>query len=200
MANIPVEKTDTGTPWWLWLLGLLLLAGLVWLVVELFDDDDDVAEMDTVETVEPVDTVAPVAAGPITSIAELADGRDAIGRAVRLDDVRVLTLTGDSSFFAGAGSDATTDAGALIVLQGMNESESLPPPPTGSDGAYNIDEGDVISVDGVLASFDESVPDYADLPAADRDRALRNGVYIRANSVEATGDDTEIGASETDSM
>lgn len=199
MANIPVEQTRTGPPWWLWLLGLLLLAGLIWLIAELLDDDTDVADVETVdpiETVDPVDSVDP-AVGPITSIAELADGRNAVGREVDLDDVRVLTLTGDSSFFAGAGPDAATEAGALVVLQGMNESASLPPPPTGADGEYNVDEGDVVSLEGVLAAFDETAPDYADLPAADRDRALRSGVYINATDVEASGADTEIDASDS---
>jgi hypothetical protein len=200
VANSPVEKAHSGIPWWLWLLGLVLLGLLLWFLIGLFDDDDvDTAVIDDLDAVESVETVDPVetAAGPITSIAELADGRNAVGREVDLDDVRVLTLTGDSSFFAGAGPDAATEAGALIVLQGMNESASLPPPPTGADGMYNVDEGDVVSVEGVLVAFDETVPDYADLPAADRDRALRSGVYINATDVEASGADTEIDASDS---
>lgn len=197
MANIPVEKTGSGTPWWLWLLGLLLLALLIWFLIGAFDDDDEVAVVDPVETVDPVE---PAVEGPITSIAELADGRNMIGREVDLDDIRVITLTGDSSFFAGAGADAAVDAGALVVLQGMNESESLPPPPTGTDGMYNVDEGDTVSIEGVITAFDETTPDYADLPAADRDRAMRSGVYINATSVDAAGPDTEIATDDAETM
>ena len=200
MANIPVERTSSGAAWLPWLLGLLALAALIWLGFELFDDDDDdayVAE-DTVTAVEPIDTAEPVAAGAITSIAELADGRNSIGRQVNLDNVQVMTLTGDSSFFVGSGANAAADAGALIILQGMNESESLPPPPTGADGQYNIDEGDVISVEGVITAFDATAPDYADLPAADRDRAMRSGVYINASNVEAASADTEVDAETQD--
>lgn len=194
MANIPVEK-ERSKPWWLWLLGAILLIGLIWLIAELFDDDAEepyVAE-DTVTVVDPVTPVTPVApaeTGAITSIAELADGRAAIGREVRLEDVRVITLTGDSSYFVGSGTNG--DEGALVVLENLGESETYAAGPDGSDGRYNINAGEVIDVYGVVAAFDESVPDYADMPGADRDRAMRSGVYINANRVEAAGDDTEV--------
>ena len=181
MANIPVERKG-GTPWWTWLLALLAIVGLIWLIAELFDtepDEDDVAVVDPVEPIEqpePLDTDT-----EITSFAELAAGTALIGREVDLDSMNVFTLTGDSSLFAGPGPDA--NQGALVVLQGMNESESLPPPPTGRDGEYNVDEGDMVNVDGVIAAFDETVPDYADLPAEDRERALRDGIYINANDI-----------------
>ena len=51
MANIPVEKRDAGTPWWLWLLGLLLLALLLWFLIGLFSDDEEVVEADPIEAV-----------------------------------------------------------------------------------------------------------------------------------------------------
>jgi hypothetical protein len=161
---------------------LLAIVGLIWLIAELFDtepDEDDVAVVDPVEPIEqpePLDTDT-----EITSFAELAAGTALIGREVDLDSMNVFTLTGDSSLFAGPGPDA--NQGALVVLQGMNESESLPPPPTGRDGEYNVDEGDMVNVDGVIAAFDETVPDYADLPAEDRERALRDGIYINANDI-----------------
>ena len=51
MANIPVEKRDTGTPWWLWLIGALLLALLIWFLISLFSDDEEVVEADPIEEV-----------------------------------------------------------------------------------------------------------------------------------------------------
>ena len=194
MANIPVER-ERSTPWWLWLLGLLLLAALIWLIAELLDDDADdayVAEdhVTAVDPVAPVETDTAGTAGAITTIAGLADGQAAIGREVRLDDVRVLTVTGDSSYFVGSGTD--TDTGALVVLENLGESETFASGPEGTDGRYNVDEGDVIDVDGVVAAFDASTPDYTDMPAADRDRAMRSGVYINAQRVEPSADDTEV--------
>lgn len=186
MANIPVERTG-GTPWWLWLLGLLLLALLIWFLIGLFDDDevevatvDDVGVVDTPTGMDDMDGATD--AGAISSLAELASGTVNVGRPVDLDNMRVLTLTGDSSLFVGPSQDP--EQGVLIVLQGMNESESLSPPPTGRDGEFNIDEGEVISLRGVVAAFDETVPDYAEMPAADRDRVQRDGVYINANSID----------------
>ena len=200
MANIPVERTRAGTPWWLWLLGLILLAGIIWLIAELLDDDTDdeyVAE-DSVTTVDPVQPVEPAEPdeGAITTIAGLAGGRTAVGREVDLDGVRVLTVTGDSSYFVGSGADA--QEGALVVLENLGESETYAPGPEGADGRYNIDEGDVIDVEGVVAAFDDSVPDYADMAAADRDRALRSGVYINARQVEPAAEDTGVLTPEAD--
>ena len=73
MANIPVEKRDAGTPWWLWLLGLLLLALLIWFLIGLFSDDEEVVESD-----------------PIEAVAE--PGLD-------LSDVYVSRVVGDNTFF-----------------------------------------------------------------------------------------------------
>ena len=73
MANIPVEKRDAGTPWWLWLLGALLLALLLWFLIGLFSDDDEV-----------------VTEEPITAVEE--PGLD-------LSDVYVSSVVGDNTFF-----------------------------------------------------------------------------------------------------
>lgn len=59
MARIPVEKKGgAGTPWWLWLLGLILLVGLIWLLVEAFDTEEVeepvVEEPVVTEPVEPM--------------------------------------------------------------------------------------------------------------------------------------------------
>ncbi len=45
MATIPVER-KSGTPWWLWLLGLLLLSLLIWFFF-LRNDDEETATTDT---------------------------------------------------------------------------------------------------------------------------------------------------------
>ncbi|MDT0632254.1 hypothetical protein RQM47_06985 [Rubrivirga sp. S365] len=74
MANIPVEKRDAGTPWWVWLIGLLLLALLIWFLVGLFSDDDEVV------TDEPVVAVVD------------EPGLD-------LSDVYVSRVVGDNTFF-----------------------------------------------------------------------------------------------------
>ncbi len=182
MANIPVERTGGG--WWKWLLALLLLLGLIWLIAELFDDGDEVELAEADPVVDTVDFDCPaVGADFVTTLDQIMDARgaDLVGCQVDLNNMRVVSLTGDSSFFMADGPDP--DRGILVVLQGMNESESLPAPPTGRDGMYNVDVGDVISVDGEVASFGATVPDYAEMPDEDRNRILRRGLYVNANDV-----------------
>lgn len=52
MADIRIEKEETSTPIWPWLLGLLLLGLVIWGVAEAFDDDDDVDLVDNTEMVD----------------------------------------------------------------------------------------------------------------------------------------------------
>ena len=74
MANIPVERTSS-TPWWLWLLGLLLLALLVWFLVGLLgDDDDELVDADPIEAID-----------------------DELG--LDLSEVYVSRVVGDNTFF-----------------------------------------------------------------------------------------------------
>ena len=190
MANIPVEHKG-GTPWWTWLLALLAIAGLIWLIAELFDDEPDADEIVGLENNEgPIDDVEigddndmdtmSDMDGEITSFAALASGAVNVGREVDLEDMRVLALTGDSSFAVGPGTDA--NQAALIVLEDMGEWRVGPG--DGSDGAYDVNEGNMIDVEGTVRTFDMNAPDYADMSDADRDRAMRQGVYISANSVD----------------
>ena len=90
MANIPVEKTDTGVPPWLWILGLLLLALLAWFVISALGDDEEVVVADPIETVDPVVT-APV---PVA--------------ALDLSNLYVTRVTGDRTFFVAPDENDTS--------------------------------------------------------------------------------------------
>ncbi|MEP0548997.1 MAG: hypothetical protein ABJF88_18835 [Rhodothermales bacterium] len=180
MANIPVERKG-GTPWWTWLLALLAIAGLIWLIAELFDDEPDEDDIAVVDPVEPIDQPEPMEMDDeVTSFAALANGTALVGREVDLDGMRVIGLTGDSSFAVGPGTDM--DEAALIVLEDMGEWRVGPG--DGSDGTYDVNDGNMLDIAGTIQAFDSSVPDYADMSDVDRDRAMRQGVYISANSVD----------------
>ena len=100
MANIPVERTKTGVPPWLWLLGLLLLALLAWFLISALSDDDEIVADDTEVVATPV-----------------ADAFD-------MSDVYVTRVVGDNTFFV-----ASTPGGAderLVYL----EEEATPGTPT----------------------------------------------------------------------
>lgn len=182
MANIPVERKG-GTPWWTWLLALLAIIGLIWLIAELFDDEPDADDLAVVDddvgvVEEPMDDMT---TGAITSFAALTQGTTNIGREVDLEGMEVTAVTGDSSFTIAPGT-GQMDQGALIILEDMGEWRIGPG--DGSDGEYDVNEGNTIDVEGTVRAFDETTPDYADMSDADRDRALRQGVYISANSVD----------------
>jgi hypothetical protein len=116
----------------------------------------------------------------ITSFAGLAGGTALIGREVDLEDMNVVALTGDSSFVVGPGT--SVDDAALVVLTDMGEWRVGPG--DGSDGQYDVNEGNTLDLEGTIRAFDQSTPDYAQLSDVDRERAMRQGVYISAGSVD----------------
>ena len=234
MANIPVEHTRTGTPWWLWLLGLLLLGGLIWLIAELFDNepdadeiagqDDNIGVIDDFEIEPGADEVDGDIAGPATAYyadddglfetdAELADGaggaddvgeladvtsadmvregefarmngvtvtRYAPGTRVNLENARVLQVVGDSTFWIGDDQSRRT----LVVLTDLGESETGA---GGSDGVFNVDEGDMVSIDGAFARYADGDSGLSELTDADTEALRSRSVYIR---VDGRGDIT----------
>ena len=123
MANIPVEH-KSGTPWWLWLLGLLLLLALIFFLIEAFDDEPDGDEITAVETVDPV--VAP----PVTATA------------LDLSDVYVTRVTGDRTFYV-APSEADSANETLVIL----DQEASPGAP-GIEGQVDINPGQRVSLTG----------------------------------------------------
>ena len=130
MANIPVEKTATTTPWWLWLLGALLLAALLWFLLSALGDDDDVdvVETDTVETVDPVDvdnSVQPLP--PVTATA------------LDMSNLYVTRVTGDRTFFV-APSENDTSNETLVILDEVASDAA------GIEGQVDINPGQRVSL------------------------------------------------------
>ncbi len=121
MANIPVERAG-GTPWWLWLLGLLVLGLLLWFLIGAFSDDDEV-----VEVVDPVEVVeTPVV--PVT--------------ALDLSDLYVTRVTGDRTFFV-APSEAMASDETLVILD-----QEMSPGAPGIEGQVDINPGQRVSLTG----------------------------------------------------
>ncbi|WP_412068110.1 hypothetical protein [Rubrivirga sp. IMCC43871] len=218
MANIPVEKTS-GSPWWLWLLGLLLLGGLIWFIAEAFDNepdadeiagtDDNVGVLDDFE-IEPgadeVDGDVVTSAeqlyadddGLFETDAEMADGpggrddasdplpdagtlegvtvtRFQPGTRVDVDDARVLRVVGDSTFWIGTDELRKT----LVVLVGLGESETGA---GGTDGVFDVDEGDTVSIDGAFARYADGERGLSELTDDDTAALRSRSVFIRVNS------------------
>lgn len=120
MANIPVERTSTGVPPWLWLVGALLLGLLAWFLIETFGDNEEgeIAE-DNTEVVAP-----PVVAD------------------MDLSDVYVTRVVGDNTFFV-----ASTPGGSderLVYLEEEAEAGN------GAEGRYDVTEGQHLSITGSM--------------------------------------------------
>jgi hypothetical protein len=189
MANIPVERTG-GTPWWAWLLGLLALLAVGWLVLELFDEEPDADERAGLENnVGPIDdleiggdgdvydpnsTLLPIETEDDLYVAmdDYATTGEGEGREVNLRGVEVMRLSGDSSFVIGSGERET-----LVILSSLGESESGPG--DGSDGRFNVDEGDMVTITGAaLTRYRDKMPGTSELTDADREMAERRQLTL----------------------
>lgn len=126
MANIPVERT-AGTPWWLWLLGLLLLGLLLWFLIGAFSDDEEVVVVD-----EPDETEV-VSAGVTDPVAVTS---------LDMSNLYVTRVTGDRTFFV-APSEGQSGSETLVVLD-----ETVSPDAPGIEGQVDINPGQRVSLSG----------------------------------------------------
>ena len=186
MARIPVEKKG-GTPWWLWLLGLLLLVGLIWLVAGLLDNDPEgveVVDVDPVETYEEPSNVTPAATtGMITSIATILDAEDKTalaGRQVQLSNLRVTEVIGDSTFYVTP-ENAPTDRRLFVALD-----EVIPAPPESVEGRYDVTQGQVVTLHGTLRALQRTDPGVWGITSQEAQRMMDDEIYLRAQRLEIT--------------
>lgn len=194
MADIPVERKG-GIPWWAWLLALLAVIGLIWLIAEMVDDEPDADDFavteDTLGVAESTDP-APAGTGAITSLSGIWQARqqgNLYGREVRLNDVRATNVAGDSTFFirnedSGVDPD-DAEARLLVVLDELGESETYAPGPEGSDGQYNINEGEIVDIEGRVDRFTGTERQVA---GQNRDRLAPDSLYINARRIASDED------------
>lgn len=97
------------------------------------------------------------------------------GTAVDIDRARVLRVIGDSAFWIGR--DDTRRY--LVVLAGLGESETGA---GGSDGVFNVDEGDMVSIDGAIARYVDGERGLSELTNDDTEALRQRNAYIRVNS------------------
>lgn len=164
MANIPVERSDGGLPWWAWLLGLLALLLIGSLLLSQCDnEEDDVVETDVTVVDDDVST-----AGDFTDL--------------DLSDVYVTRVVGDNTFFVSPTRGGTDET--LVYI----EEEATPG--TATEGRYDVTEGQHLSITGTMASTPADLTPWG-LTA---DQATTVGdQYVRATSLTvldaATGAD-----------
>ena len=186
MANIPVERTGTGVPPWLWLVGALLLGLLAWFLISALGDDED----DVVVSNETTEVIAAPADDAFDSSDSLALSDDAVaggatgddamedgdtqaaapaglamlegdlasmaGQTIALDRVRVTGVTGDSTFTVGDGAQRT-----VVVMESLGEGESGSG--DGSDGVFDISTGDTVTINGTVRAFQRGMRGTTDM-------------------------------------
>lgn len=184
MADIPVEKRG-GTPWWYWLVGLLVLAGVIWLVAELFDAEPDEDELGAAEDIEEPETAEPdTAAGDlIMDVALLLDAEDPqalAGRRVQLSDLRVTSVVGDSTFYVSP-QDAEEERRFLVALD-----EQIPAPPEDVEGRYDVTEGQIVSLSGTVHELTRREPETWGITGAEAEQMLDDEIYLRAQQLDIT--------------
>lgn len=198
MANIPVERKGGSMPWWAWLLALLVVAGLIWLVAEMADDEPDAEDFavteDTLGVTEPTDPYAttPAATDTITDLSGIWTARQQgslYGREVHLTDVRATDVAGDSTFFIRNEDSAVdpddAEARLLVVLADVGESETYAPGPEGSDGRYDINEGEVVNIEGRVDRFRGT---ERQVTGQNSDRLAPDSLFINAQRVTSDED------------
>jgi hypothetical protein len=121
----------------------------------------------------------------LDAVREARRNRSLYGREVALQDVRATTIAGDSTFFI-QDPDASGDARLLVVLEDLGEAEPDPTGREGSDGRYNVDEGDVLDVEGRVDRFSGT---ERQVTGMNRDRLLPDSLYIRATRITSNTED-----------
>jgi hypothetical protein len=161
MAEIAVEK-KRAFPWWLWLLIAAAVAILLWALLGRGDTERGSAE------------------GPITDLATLYAGNPdtLVGRKVRIENARVLDVTGDRDFWIGEGDNRQI----LVILN-----QVMTPQQPRIEGRYDVNAGQTLDIlDGEV----KAIPQWEDarsrwnLNQNLRTRFDNQRVYIEADKLD----------------
>ena len=96
------------------------------------------------------------------------------GQAVALDRVRVTSVTGDSTFTVGDGAQRT-----VVVLESLGEGESGPG--DGSDGVYDVNNGDTVTINGTVRAFQRGMRGTTDMDETNQAAAEARRYVIVVN-------------------
>jgi hypothetical protein len=153
MVDIPVEKKGQGTPWWLWLVLLVVIAIAAWYFLARPDDRPDPREGPANETEMPL---AQAPENAITSLDQFGgDTAGLIGRPVSLMNMQVLTADETGGLFIGdetqrvfvsTSKPSGFAAGSLVNITGAVQAgnsatagQSGPPAGLPADAPYYIE-------------------------------------------------------------
>ena len=175
MAQIPVERK--GTPWWIW--ALLLLVGVVALWAVLRGRDSEVASLPPAELATGADRAETGEIVVLHTVWDAEDAESLVGRSVRISDARVLSVTGDKTFWVGDSAEQQV----LVVL----DEQPTPNQPT-TEGRYDVNPGQVVTIYGSVQRFPgfEEARQRWNVSPALRDEFEKQRVYLHADRLEIT--------------
>lgn len=131
---------------------------------------------------------APPAADPITDIVAIVTVPDRVplvGRRVTISGVKVQTVTGPNTFWAGPGPDQQL----FVVRSDGGASDSVPAQPA-ADTTRAVRVGQTVSISGVIRPLPSdlgSVRAAWSLSTANEATLTRERVYLDADQVDVTG-------------
>lgn len=163
------------------LIALLLLVGAGFLVAELVDtepDEDDLAT--AVVTDMPTDAPDTDEITDLTTLLTADDPGMLVGREVDVEGLTVASLAGDSTYWAY--TDGNDGQRVFVVLRGLGESESGPG--TGADGKFNVDDSEVVDLEGIVRALGPDEPEQWGLRGADASMVSGQRVYISARALD----------------
>ncbi len=175
MANIPVEKTESGAAWLPWLLGLLALAVIGFFIFQAMDDPDtvEVAETEVVEA-----TPAVVA----TDVVDDAVETDVV--AMDMSNLYVTRVTGDRTFYVSPSADDASNETLVILDQNMS------PGAPGIEGQVDINAGQIVNLSGGTMTTLDGM-DFSS-GYEDGDRTMLEGMDAMTSVITIDGGDVNI--------
>lgn len=171
MANIPIEKKNSGAAWLWWLLGALLIGALIWLLAGAFGDDEP--EFADTEVVTPAPMPEPEAEPAELTIATiLANPAEYVGETFEPERVSVESVPTDRGFWITSGG-----ARLFVILIDNPAEEPL-----------DINPGQTLRIDEGVLRDQAYLSDLAGEPIdADTQNIVQEEpIFLVANETEIT--------------
>jgi hypothetical protein len=207
MARIPIEQ-ESKSLLWPWVVGLIALLGVLWGILaygpeEPYENDAVVVPSAVQDSAAVAGTTSGMASGRgLTTSAEILNAADPlalVGREVRLEDLRVARVLGDSTFYVAleadtasrqdtatrqdTASNALEDGRAERLLFVVLDEQATPNQPQ-TEGRYDVNAGQTLTIYGtMMALSQENLQEWGITPAESQGME-GDLIYVRAQRLE----------------
>ncbi len=177
MEQIAVERRG-GIPWWVWAIVALIIVAIIWYFASGGTSNSAAGQEPATNTGE----ASRAQTAQITDLAVLYNPTEAAnvaGQTVETQPVRVLSVTGDQSFWVGQGVGQQV----LVIL---NEKPTPNQPAT--EGRYDVNPGEMVRIYGTVQRFPgyEAARQQWKVNPDARSELEKQTVYIAADRLDIT--------------